>query len=227
MSVSSPFTHWGREQHSLADEGVGRFNSNDWTEYLYNSVFIFNVLIYIGTFILVWFFAISFCQLFISFLLLLISFHFSTIHMQHYTVKKVTDIPVPISGMSPTKLCLGGNNLIFSPRESKVSDIPTGDGNVSDLFYGVYCKYRYKTACGDRWNWFGVVCVLDTGRNGCPNLVNWQFGSHYTSSICLVAGLAAGLVAGSPLLKNNYPVYNMESHIRATWQILGIHTWSF
>ncbi len=82
--------------------------------------------------------------------------------MQHYTVKKVTDIPVPISGMSLTKLCLGGNNLIFSPRESMVSGIQAGDGNVADLFYGVYCKYRYKTVCGDRWDWFGVVCVCST-----------------------------------------------------------------
>ncbi len=38
-------------------------------------------------------------------------------------------------------LSLGGNNLymtsLFPPRESLVSDIPAGDGNIEKLFYGV------------------------------------------------------------------------------------------
>jgi hypothetical protein len=42
--------------------------------------------------------------------------------------------------MSITKLSLGGNNLymtsLFPPRESLVSDIPAGDGNIEKLFYG-------------------------------------------------------------------------------------------
>jgi hypothetical protein len=44
------------------------------------------------------------------------------------------------AGMSLTKLSLGGNNdviyKIFPPRESLVSDIPAGDGNIGNLFYG-------------------------------------------------------------------------------------------
>jgi hypothetical protein len=36
--------------------------------------------------------------------------------------------------MSLTKLFLGGNN---PPRESLVSDIPAGDGNVAYLLYSV------------------------------------------------------------------------------------------
>ncbi len=44
--------------------------------------------------------------------------------------------------MSLTKLSLGGNNLymtsLFPPRESFVSDIPAGDGNIEKLF--LRCK---------------------------------------------------------------------------------------
>ncbi len=44
--------------------------------------------------------------------------------------------------MSLTKLSLGGNNLymtsLFPPRESLVSDIPAGDGNIEKLF--LRCK---------------------------------------------------------------------------------------
>jgi hypothetical protein len=40
--------------------------------------------------------------------------------------------------MSLTRLSLGGNNdviyKIFLPRESLVSDIPAGDGNIEKLF---------------------------------------------------------------------------------------------
>ncbi len=43
--------------------------------------------------------------------------------------------------MSLTKLALGGNNdvifKLFPPRESLVSDIPAGDGNIEKLFNGV------------------------------------------------------------------------------------------
>jgi hypothetical protein len=43
--------------------------------------------------------------------------------------------------MSLTKLSLGGNNdviyKLFPPRESLVSDIPAGDGNIKSFFYGV------------------------------------------------------------------------------------------
>jgi hypothetical protein len=43
--------------------------------------------------------------------------------------------------MSLTKLSLGGNNdliyKLFPPRESLVSDIPAGDGNIEKLFFTV------------------------------------------------------------------------------------------
>jgi hypothetical protein len=42
--------------------------------------------------------------------------------------------------MSLTKLSLGGKSdviyKLFPPRESLVSDIPAGDGNIKKLFYG-------------------------------------------------------------------------------------------
>jgi hypothetical protein len=42
--------------------------------------------------------------------------------------------------MSLTKLSLGGIFNYIPPRESLVSDIPAGDGNVDNLFYSVDCK---------------------------------------------------------------------------------------
>jgi hypothetical protein len=44
--------------------------------------------------------------------------------------------------MSLTRLSLGGNNLymtsLFPPRESLVSDIPAGDGNIEKPLFTVY-----------------------------------------------------------------------------------------
>jgi hypothetical protein len=49
--------------------------------------------------------------------------------------------------MSLTKLSLGGINIyrtsLFQPRESLVSDIPVGDGNIEKLFT------VYETLQGD------------------------------------------------------------------------------
>ncbi len=54
--------------------------------------------------------------------------------------KSFSIFPSPAE-MSLTKVSLGGNNLyltsLFPPRESLVSDIPAGDGNIEKLFYGV------------------------------------------------------------------------------------------
>jgi hypothetical protein len=51
--------------------------------------------------------------------------------------KSLSILPSP-AGMSLTKLSLGGNNLymasLFAPRESLVSDISAGDGNIEKLF---------------------------------------------------------------------------------------------
>jgi hypothetical protein len=48
--------------------------------------------------------------------------------------------------MSLTKLSLGGNNdviyKLFPPRESLVSDIPAGDGNIEKFFYGVSTRLK-------------------------------------------------------------------------------------
>ncbi len=53
--------------------------------------------------------------------------------------KNFSIFPSP-AGMSLTKVSLGGNNdviyKVFPPRESLVSDIPAGDGNIEKLFYG-------------------------------------------------------------------------------------------
>jgi hypothetical protein len=44
--------------------------------------------------------------------------------------------------MSNAKLSLGGKNLIIpAPRESLVSDIPAGDGNVANLFFTVWSYF--------------------------------------------------------------------------------------
>ncbi len=55
-----------------------------------------------------------------------------------YTVKKLFDIPVPSRDATYQTLPIGGNNLyitsLFPPRESLVSDIPAGDGNIGKLF---------------------------------------------------------------------------------------------
>ncbi len=59
--------------------------------------------------------------------------------MEHTVKKSFKIFPSP-TGMSLTKFSLGGNNSIitslFLPRESLVSDIPAGDGNIEKLFYG-------------------------------------------------------------------------------------------
>ncbi len=47
-----------------------------------------------------------------------------------YTVKKVSDIHFPNRNVT----------YQFPPRESLVSDISAGDGNVANLFYGVTVK---------------------------------------------------------------------------------------
>jgi hypothetical protein len=48
--------------------------------------------------------------------------------------------------MSLTKLSLGGNNdviyKLFPPRESLVSDIPAGDGNIEKHF--LQCRLRLE-----------------------------------------------------------------------------------
>ncbi len=52
--------------------------------------------------------------------------------------KKYFSIFPSPAGMSVTKLSLGGNNdviyKLFPPKESLVSDIPAGDGNIEKLF---------------------------------------------------------------------------------------------
>jgi hypothetical protein len=49
--------------------------------------------------------------------------------------------------MSLTKLSLGGNNLymtsLFPTRESLVSDILAGDGNIKKLF--LWCNVKYSS----------------------------------------------------------------------------------
>jgi hypothetical protein len=49
-----------------------------------------------------------------------------------HCIKRLAPFPSP-AGMSLNKLFLGGNNL--------ESDIPAGDGNVANLFYGVVVQY--------------------------------------------------------------------------------------
>jgi hypothetical protein len=72
------------------------------------------------------------------------------------------DIPVP-SRMSSNKLSLGRINLyitsLFPPRESLVSDIPAGEGNIVKLFYGVATSTlgEREEARHASKNWEGIV----------------------------------------------------------------------
>jgi hypothetical protein len=50
-----------------------------------------------------------------------------------YTVKKAIDFPVP-AGMSLIKLSMAGNTLIIPGQRGWVSDMPAGDGKISNLF---------------------------------------------------------------------------------------------
>jgi hypothetical protein len=53
-----------------------------------------------------------------------------------------------LAGMSLIKLYLGGNNdviyKLFSPRESLVSDMSAGDGNIEKLFLRCNIGMRYR-----------------------------------------------------------------------------------
>jgi hypothetical protein len=68
-----------------------------------------------------------------------------SVKMDQITIhcKKSFSIPVFPSpaGMSPTELSLSGNNdviyKLFPLKESLVSDIRAGDGNIEKLFYSV------------------------------------------------------------------------------------------
>ncbi len=63
--------------------------------------------------------------------------------LRYLHCKKSFSIFPSLAGMSLTKLSLGGNNYViyklFPPRESLVSDIPAGDGNIEKLF--LQCTY--------------------------------------------------------------------------------------
>jgi hypothetical protein len=64
--------------------------------------------------------------------------------------KKYFSIFPSPAGMSLTKLSLGGNNdvinKLFPPKESLVSDIPSGEGNIEKLFYGVWAEIRVQNS---------------------------------------------------------------------------------
>ncbi len=59
-----------------------------------------------------------------------------------YTVKRVSDFPVP-SWMSLTKLPLPGLIKLFPARESLICDIPAGDGKITNLFFRVYVQLKH------------------------------------------------------------------------------------
>ncbi len=171
--ILDSFSQWVKRQGVII-KGI-LVNYSDcisWTvsfylsSYEYNCVFSLNILNYL------WHnhFCMIFCHLLPTIIFIFplyvtffpfLKYSYAKLHCK----KRLPTFPF-LAGKSLTRLSLGGNNLIFPPRESMVSDIPAGDGNVADVFYGVYCKYRYKSACGDRWNWFGlpVLCVCARHR---------------------------------------------------------------
>ena len=67
--------------------------------------------------------------------------------------------------MSLTKLSLGGNNdviyKLFPPRESLVSDIPAGDGNIEKLFLQCNVGLRYIKTFAQSLNYsFSILLLL-------------------------------------------------------------------
>jgi hypothetical protein len=71
-------------------------------------------------------------------------------HARYLHRKKSFSIFPSSVGILLTKLYLGGNydgiHKLFLPRESLVSDILAGDGNIENLFYGVW-TYFHSWAC--------------------------------------------------------------------------------
>jgi hypothetical protein len=61
------------------------------------------------------------------------------------TVKNVSDIPVPSRDVTYQTLPWEGKIKLFPHRESLVSDIPAGDGNVANIF--LRCRYSFAFFC--------------------------------------------------------------------------------
>jgi hypothetical protein len=81
-----------------------------------------------------------------------------------YTVQKSFSIFPSPAGLSLTRFSLGWNNLymtsLFPPRESLVSDIPAGDGNLEKLFLRcIYEAYKFCT--------FHMIVVAGTHGRVC------------------------------------------------------------
>ncbi len=83
-----------------------------------------------------------------------------------YRKKSFSIFPFP-AGMSLNKLSLGGNNLymtsLFPLRESLLSDIPGGDGNIEKFFLRCRAGQEWKKIRGAP-GWVahdGVTQVLD------------------------------------------------------------------
>jgi hypothetical protein len=56
----------------------------------------------------------------------------------HYSVKNVSDFPVPSRDVTYQTLPAWlGIIKLFPARESLVSDIPAGDGKIANIFYSV------------------------------------------------------------------------------------------
>jgi hypothetical protein len=71
---------------------------------------------------------------------------YSMIHeIDRYTVKKVSDFPIPSRDVTyGTKLSLAGNNLIIPGQGELVSDILAGDGKIVNFFYSVVTNVQYS-----------------------------------------------------------------------------------
>jgi hypothetical protein len=64
--------------------------------------------------------------------------------MVKFDTNTVTDFPVPSRYVTNQTLPDGDLSKLFPTRESLVSDIPAGDGKISNLFYSVPCLKRRK-----------------------------------------------------------------------------------
>ncbi len=58
-----------------------------------------------------------------------------------YTIKKVSDLPVPSRDV--TNQTLPGRDKLFLARENLVNDIPAGDGKIGNLF--LQCIFSLRT----------------------------------------------------------------------------------
>jgi hypothetical protein len=131
--------------------------------------------------------------------------------------KSFSIFPSPV-GMSLAKLSLGGNNgltyKLFPPRESLVSHIPAGDGNIEMLFLqcmkqiirrgsnGDVVVKELQTVSCDNGFWQGV-----TKRCRLPWLTNSDLVYAGGGGSCGVSAMSTAVYTGAQINFGDLPLY--------------------